>query len=521
MAGLVLVALTTLALSSGDGGERVAVVVGNNLGLVDELELAYAESDAERVAKVLTDLDGFAPEDIHILLNETADGARDLLGQLALGERSADLVLFYFSGHGDGANLHLAGTQLPMAELRRLLAGVSSKLSIAVVDACKSGALTRNKGATLAPGYAIDVHRQPEVEGSIIITSSSEDELSQESDALQASYFTHHWVAGLYGLADTNNDGLVMLEEAYRYAHFRTVETTIASRGGVQHPAYRYDLEGRGNVVLANLHRSTATVELHADNRGGRYFVLDPEKELVLTELARSASGTASVRLPPGTYRIRKREPRRSLIVDITVGENEVVTVRDADMQEVPIGEQAAKGGGGLLLTSHGPVALTGLRNGLTPSMSVNWQAELGYDFSWGAFFLEPRLVFRTAIIEPTKVDEARWQHFEYDLGLTAGARLRIDAWRLTFGASAGLILFDQFVVAPPEVWQHPPSPTVAGALPVGFQGTGVVGVGYALGPVLIHSRGFAGVAVFNDADQQARAAFVAGVALGAAWLID
>ena len=50
-------------------------VVGNNQGLSDELELRYAQSDAEKAAKVLVDVAGFHPSAVRVL---TKGRAKDL-----------------------------------------------------------------------------------------------------------------------------------------------------------------------------------------------------------------------------------------------------------------------------------------------------------------------------------------------------------------------------------------------------------------------------------------------------------
>ena len=62
-----------------------------------------------------------------------------------------------------------------------------------------------------------------------VLASSTASELSQESEALRASYFTHHLLSGLRGAADADRDGRVTLSEAYRYAYNRTLVATAAT----------------------------------------------------------------------------------------------------------------------------------------------------------------------------------------------------------------------------------------------------------------------------------------------------
>ena len=288
-----LFALLLLSAPAPDpASERVALVVGNNIGLQGEVRLRYAESDAKRIARVLVDLGNFEEQSVHLMLGLGPDAL--LARLLALPQKSA-MVFLYYSGHGDDRAVHMGGEALSFDRIKAALDRAKAKVSVVVVDACKSGAMIRAKGATLGPSYQIKLLDNPEVSGRIIITSSSEHEVAQESDLLGGSFFTHHWIAGLYGQADVNNDGLVTLEEAYRFAHYRTVEQTTEMQGGVQHPSYRFDLSGQGSVVLANLSHATSEVRVSSSDRGGQYFVLDPHHQLVLTELVRSAPGSLLV----------------------------------------------------------------------------------------------------------------------------------------------------------------------------------------------------------------------------------
>ena len=87
----------------------------------------------------------------------------------------------------------------------------------------------------------------------VILTSSTSDEDSQESDAIGGSYFSHHLASGLLGGADRSGDGRVTLFEAYAYAYDRTVADTAESAAGAQHPTFSYDLAGNGDLVLTDV----------------------------------------------------------------------------------------------------------------------------------------------------------------------------------------------------------------------------------------------------------------------------
>ncbi len=509
-AALALACLLGAATPSAARSRRVAVVVGNNAGMSDELDLRFAERDARKVARVLTDLGGFDPAEVHLVLGQRAGDLQGLIeglvfeapGDDTLSEGESTLLLYY-SGHSDERNLHLSGSALPVVDLQRQLDDTGAKLSILVLDSCHSGAATRAKGAIRGPAFEIEFLAEPEVEGQIVITSSSADEISQESDRIEGSFFTHHLVSGLYGSADSNADGLVSLEEAYRYAHFRTVEQTIESRGGVQHPSYRFALSGQGSVVLSNLSRATAGIEITASDVGGEYFILDGERQLVLTEVLPGPNGSATVSLPPGDYRVRKREPDRFRVLDVAARAGSTVRVRDADMRSVPYADEGIKGiEVQRPVQLHGPRLDLAIRNGLTDGMSPAWAIRAGYQIGGRLPFVEPRLGLRMSTLEE---DGDRSSFTEIDLGLAAGLHSPPDQrLRLTIALDGGLVYFTH---RPLVATRGVPE----GALPLGLQGglLGRVGV-RPTRTLTLFLTGNLGAAVFSESDRTV-ARFVIG----------
>ena len=73
------------------------------------------------------------------------------------------------------------------------------------------------------------------------MTSSSANEVSQESDKLGHGYFTYYLIEGLKGAADIGNDGEVDVDEVYQYLNMRVAEAT----NGSQHPVKKGEAEGR------------------------------------------------------------------------------------------------------------------------------------------------------------------------------------------------------------------------------------------------------------------------------------
>ena len=112
------------------------------------------------------------------------------------------LLLFYYSGHADGAALYPAGQPLLFAALRTRLESSAATVRLGIIDACNGGGWTGAKGLHAAPPFAVQVPLELAGEGSVLIASSSGSESAHESEVLLGSYFTHHLVAGLRGAAD-------------------------------------------------------------------------------------------------------------------------------------------------------------------------------------------------------------------------------------------------------------------------------------------------------------------------------
>jgi hypothetical protein len=436
--GAVVLALAAATASAAD---RVAVVVGNNAGRADEVTLRYAELDAEKVARVLTSLGGFAGGDVHLRLGRSADDVRGLLRALARRPGRAPLQLFfYYSGHGTGTALHLGESQLPLDELRALLAAVDADLRVVVLDSCKSGEVIRTKGMIKGAGFEIDAVLEPEVTGSVFITSSASSEAAQESDRLRGSFFTHHLVTGLYGAADADRDGRVTLEEAYGFAHFHTLESTSGAAGSVQHPSWGLSVKGRGEIVLTRLARSSAKLAVAGGSRPGQYLVLDPERELVLVELVVGGPGGLSARLPPGRYRVRKREGQSLFGGAVTLRAGQTSTIRDDDLTAIRIGPQREKGGDLVAdvdassPTSHRVHLAAGLRNELFDDVGAVSQVLVGYRLLLGRLLLAPRVMIRNALTSGA--------HAELDLGLGLGLYTRSRRVAASVALDVGALVF-------------------------------------------------------------------------------
>ncbi|PWJ35516.1 caspase domain-containing protein [Fibrobacter succinogenes subsp. elongatus] len=308
----VLLFLASNADAATESGRinRYVVAVSANNGGAGRPMLRYAESDARSFAKVLKEMGGVLPQNVILvkepsvvaLQKEFANLDAKILQDKASNGR--DEVLVYYSGHADEKGLRLGEETYAWKDLRNRIDALSADVKIAVIDACGSGAITRVKGGKAVPAFMVD--QSSDMKGYAFITSSTQDESSQESDKLKGSFFTHSLVSGLRGAGDLSSDGRVTLSEAYQFAFNETLQKTETTLGGAQHPSRDMNLAGTGDVVMTDLRATSAGLDLD-ESVGGRLYIRDADGELV-AELNKKQGHAMSLGLPAGNYTVNLQQ---------------------------------------------------------------------------------------------------------------------------------------------------------------------------------------------------------------------
>lgn len=293
-----------------------ALVVGSNAAGPGQTELRFAEDDARRVAGVLTELGGYPAGSIDVVIKPTPSALRDHLTKLEQ-RVAADVragkqvrVFFYYSGHARATAIDLGADALPLAELRQRLFGSQATLTVVVLDACQSGAFSRVKGASPAADFSFNSRQQLDASGVAVLASSTGSELSQESEQLRSSYFTHHLLVGLRGAGDANRDGQVSVDEAYRYAYHQTLLATAGTAVGSQHVTLEVELKGHGEVPLSFPRAASAAIELPAAIEG-QALVQDKRAKTVIAETHKVKGAPIRIAVAPGEYEVTIREGNR------------------------------------------------------------------------------------------------------------------------------------------------------------------------------------------------------------------
>lgn len=357
MAGLCLLSLAMVLLvatqihaapTAGTSAsiDRYVIAISANNGGKGRPMLRYAESDAKSFAGVLKDMGGVEQKNVYLIqepsvefLNARLDNLDKILAS-AKGKSGREEVLVYYSGHADERGLHLGEETYSWQEFRKRVDALNADVKIAVIDACGSGAITRAKGGVAVPAFMVD--QSSDMKGYAFITSSTQDEASQESDKLRGSFFTHSLVSGLRGAGDLSGDGKVTLSEAYQFAFNETLQKTETTMGGAQHPSRDMNLTGTGDVVMTDLRSTSAGMTLD-ENIEGRIFIRDASDELV-AELYKKSGRSMSLGLPAGNYKVRLEKKSELKEVSIALADGKQQKIVDGDFKKVAAEKTVARG---------------------------------------------------------------------------------------------------------------------------------------------------------------------------------
>jgi hypothetical protein len=369
---------------------RLGLVAGNNLGHDSARGLHFAEDEVGRLAELLKGAGDF--DDVVTLRGASRGDIEKGLVQIrqklqaAKSAGNQTLFLFYYSGHGDNEALEIGSERLLLRDLRSYLEQLTAAdVRVAFVDACQSGALTGVKGGKRAPGYEVRLADPGQVKGMAIVTSSTANEFSQESDDLGGSFFSQSIMAGLRGAADTSHDGQVTLSEVYQFAFNRTLANTAASLVGGQHPTFDYHMAGAGEVVLTRTRPKDARLAF-AREGGATFTVFSKSGGDVVAELPSSTSDDLYLAVPAGEYRVVRRTMGKISERSLSLAPGSVTPVEPAGMVEVAQSSPRSKGGVLDLRSSLGAYA------GVSSSVVPGSPAYLGtaaisyaYNFRWAA----------------------------------------------------------------------------------------------------------------------------------------
>lgn len=426
--------------------QRFAVLVGNNDGSGGDARLRYAESDASKVYTVLRDLGGFHPANMVLLKGENPAEFRSTL--ISINDRirslsalpGTDTLLFvYYSGHADAQALRLGPERLLMNELSQLVRGSAAKFRLLVVDACRSGALTRVKGGRIVPPFALANQTSLSGEGLALLTASSANEDAQESDEIRGSFFTHALVSGLMGAADRDGNGLIVLEEAYRHAYEATLRATSRTFAGTQHPTFYFDFRGQDALVLTQLAAAPGRRATLTFPSGLGFLVMQEHADgSVVAEVARDGARALSLRA--GRYFVRGRAQDALLEGNVTLRAGETRKVVRGSLRRVEYARLVRKGAGARRIAHAAELGASG-RTRLPNAETICAGARLGYRLEMQHLSLAARFGACTSAADNSTLDATT---NEYTLSALVSHAWDLPLVTLSLGLGGGAALITQ-----------------------------------------------------------------------------
>jgi len=325
---------------------------------------------------VLRDLGNYPEDNIELLRDpagwEVMESLREferiLMGHA--GKEEQTIFLFYYSGHARSNGINLGMEEISLDTLRKQLTGLPSTVTVIILDACQSGAISNVKGIEPAADFSYNSAVQLNTEGTVLIASSTSSELSQESLELNGSFFTHHFTVGLRGAADVDSNGMVTLLEAYEYAYHAVLRSTAATAIGKQHVTLETDLRGKGEMVLTWPRIAGAKLMLETEMEGEILLTHLPSKK-VLAEIYKIRGDELLLAIPEGEYEalVKKRNSRVEKC-DLKLVDKRVASIEAGVCQ--PVLKKNAKPKG------------AELEVGVTPAPRLNRRETLFFEFFLG-----------------------------------------------------------------------------------------------------------------------------------------
>jgi uncharacterized caspase-like protein len=188
-----------------------------------EYNLRFSDDDAILFNRLLTS--GKDNSNITLLTNKNAT-RQNVLDALELQFSKADesdMVVFYFSGHGNDSSFLTTDVDiwgqnvLKHKDVKEAFKKCRAKIKFCIADACFSGGI---KSRSSYKGL-----NQSKLE-LIIFMSCKANETSLEYPKVQQGVFSYFLIEGLKGYADFNKDKQITIKELYTYVNIKVTKKT-------------------------------------------------------------------------------------------------------------------------------------------------------------------------------------------------------------------------------------------------------------------------------------------------------
>jgi Caspase domain/Sel1 repeat len=304
--------------------------------------LAVPIREARKFAKVLQNPE-IGQFSVELLENATRDVITDKLEEFFEKGRPEDVLLLYIAGHGDlddRRNLYfvahdtrskrLRGSGIADQFIHETMVRSLSKKQILILDCCFSGAFSKDWISDWNPrsDASAGIKQKLTGEGRVVLTASDALEYAYERGSAAGevkSLFSSRLIEGIEGgYADLDGDGLISVDELYRYVEERIRQEDPSQKPQKSGQVYGQLWIGRAvprpdaipRNVLDLLNHNYPTVRLAGIDELERLLtvakdVLYPAASYALTKLLSDGDGTVQ-RVATSALRRLEAEHRES-----------------------------------------------------------------------------------------------------------------------------------------------------------------------------------------------------------------
>jgi len=196
-------------------GKIYAVLVGVSEHQDPSKNLDFSHRDATEMYHLLKKHS--SPDRIKLLTNSEArhDNIVRHAQNLFHQAKPEDMVIFFFSGHGNENGFVAHDKNLTYTTLQTIFKDCAANRKMIFADACRSGSL-RQPGES---GRQATSNNQNVGADVMLFLSSRSDQTSWEYSNLKNGMFTYFLISGLSGKADANKDNLITAIELFNYVN--------------------------------------------------------------------------------------------------------------------------------------------------------------------------------------------------------------------------------------------------------------------------------------------------------------
>jgi hypothetical protein len=276
---------------AGSITRRIGLFVGANEGNYKQPMLSYAQSDAEAVSKIFSELGGINGDDNILLrpperayLDYRLDAIRNELADAKRNGQRTELI-FYYAGHSSEGYLNLGMQSYATFDLLKKIQNIEADVRIVILDMCYAGGAARGDSPI-------------SFDGCTVLTSTKENEESVEKKGINSTYFTHSLITGLRGAADINGDANVSLKELYDF-----VSREVKIKTDYQNPQFNPKNTGSEETVLTNTALARARFIIDGDVIG-RIKIWDNSRKIYVSDLTKENQSSMELAFEFGNYQL-------------------------------------------------------------------------------------------------------------------------------------------------------------------------------------------------------------------------